>query len=207
MQNLEKLCDDSTQLMIFTGGVWSYGTGAGGNPISEATSLRPFKAAEKRAALLRELAHRREHPWVQFFPPSMVYGSTGSLPDIARTFRAGGTVEVLDDDTVLWSVIERLDLGRAYLALLHHGKPRDRFVVAEDKPVRMVDFYTTIAAHIGRGTVVRKPLAAKAAAMSEDMLEVIQTSQPVDASRFKQGTGWRAQESFATSVQRFLGDV
>ena len=202
VRNLEKLRGPATRLMVFTGGVWSYGKGAAGKPITEATPFQPFPAARQRAQLQLELASS-DHPWAQLCPPSIVYGTVGPLVDIARALRDGGTIEVLDAD-VCWSVIERLDLGRAYVALLQHGKARDNFVVAEDEPVRVVDFYAMIAARVGRGMVIRRSFAELAASLDRERLERASTSQPVDASCFKHRTGWRARESYAPSVGRFL---
>ena len=202
VRNLEKLRRPATRLMVFTGGVWSYGNGAGGQPITEATPSQPFPAARQRVQLQLELASGG-YPWVQLCPPSIVYGTVGPLVEIAQTLRDGGTIEVLDAD-VRWSVIERLDLGRAYGALLQHGQVRDNFVIAEDDPVRIVDFYTTIAAQIGRGAVIRRSFAELAASRDTESLERASTSQPVDASLFKDRTGWRARESFVKSVGRFL---
>jgi nucleoside-diphosphate-sugar epimerase len=204
VRNLERLRGPATQLMVFTSGVWIYGNGAGGLPITEDTPLQPFAASRARVELLRELATHRDHPWTQLCPPSIVYGSVGPLAVLANELRRGGQIEVLDDDRVRWSVIERLDLGRAYGALLRRGRPGDDFVVAEDAPVGVTSFYETIAAAVGRGRVVRRALADIAATKDADWIERAMTSQPVDASRFKQRTGWRARESFATSVARLL---
>ncbi|MEO6994963.1 MAG: NAD-dependent epimerase/dehydratase family protein [Lacunisphaera sp.] len=203
VRNLESLRDGVTQLMIFTGGVWSCGTGSHGQPITETTPPRPFKGSEARVELWRELENRRDFPWAQLCLPSMVYGSVGPLISIANTFRSGATIDVLDEE-VKWSVIERLDLGQAYLALLRYGKAGDRYLVAEDDPVSVVTFYETIGAMVGSGTVVLKPLVELSASMTADVLERKRTSQPVDSSRFKRATGWRAEEKFATSVKTLL---
>jgi hypothetical protein len=40
--------------------------------------------------------------------------------------------------------------------------------------------------------------------LSNENVETKYANQPVDPSRFKSRTGWRAKESFATSVGRFL---
>ena len=203
VRNLESLRDGVTQLMIFTGGVWSCGTGANGHPITENTPPRPFKMSEARVELWRELENRRDFPWAQLCLPSMVYGSVGPLISIANAFRSGATIDVLDEE-VKWSVIERLDLGRAYLALLHHGKAGDRYLVAEDAPVSVRTFYETVRAIVGRGAIALKPLAEFSASMAADALERKRTSQPVDSSRFKRATGWRAEEKFATSIKALL---
>ncbi|HEY4245478.1 MAG TPA: NAD-dependent epimerase/dehydratase family protein [Lacunisphaera sp.] len=203
VRNLESLGDGVTQLMIFTGGVWSWGTGSNGQPITETTLQRPFKVSKARVELWRELESRRAFPWAQLCLPSMVYGSVGPLISIANAFRSGATIDVLDED-VKWSVLERLDLGRAYLALLRHGKAGDRYLVAEDAPVSVVMFYEMVRAIVGCGAVALKPLAEFSSSMDADELERKRTSQPVDSSHFKSATGWRAEETFAISVKGFL---
>jgi len=203
VRNLERLCSPATRVMIFTGGVWSYGTGANGGLINELTPFRPFKAAERRVELVRELTAQWEFPWVLLDPPSMVYGTVGPAMALARALQRGEEVEVLDDEGVLWSVIERVDLGRAYLAVLQHGRTGDCFVVAEDQPVSVPQFHETIAQVVPSGRVVRKPLSAFAGADPGD-LERRCTSQPVDSSLLKTRTGWRARESFLTSVDKLL---
>jgi len=204
VRNLEKLCTPATRLMIFTSGVWMYGNGAGGAPITEATPWRPFALSRERNELLRELGTRREFPWAQLCPPSFVYGNFASTRQIVETLRQGGSIPVLDDESVWWSVIERLDLGRAFVALLRHGRPGDNFVVAEDEPVRVIAFYEAIAAAVGRGCIVREPLEHAMRTRDPGWLEVARTSQPVDATRFKQRTGWQAREKFATSAPRIF---
>ena len=203
VRNLESLRDGATQLMIFTSGVWSCGTGSNGHPITETTPLRPFKVSESRVELWHELENRRDFPWAQLCLPSMVYGSVGPLITIANAFRRGATIDVLDED-VKWSVIERLDLGRAYLALLHHGKAGDRYLVAEDAPVSVITFYETVRTIVGRGAIALKALAEFSDSMDNEMLERKRTSQPVNSSCFKRATGWRAEEKFGTSVKRLL---
>lgn len=206
VRNLEWLHGARTRLMVFTGGVWSYGRGASGGPINESTPLQPFAQARERAALLMELARQKDFPWVQFCLPSIVYGSVGPAKEIARLFRRGEAIDVLDDNSVYWSVIERLDLGRAYEQLLQHGHAGDVFVVAEDAPVSAPLFYETIANHVKAGRVVRKPLADFFTDDEDGWLEMLRTSQPVDTSRFKQRTGWRARETFLTSIGRILDE-
>ncbi len=192
--NLETLRGPETRLMVFTCGVWIYGNCAKGSFIDESTTHTPREAAAGRSLLMTELAARRDSRWAKFCLPSFVYGSTGPLIDIANRFR-DGDVEVLDDESVLWSVIERLDLGRAYLALLRCGKPGDYYLVAENAPVSVVVLHETIAGHLQCGHVIRKP---------STQLARTSTSHPVNSERFKQNTGWRARESFMTSFARFL---
>lgn len=203
VDNLERLACPATRLLIFTGGIWSYGTGADGGRINEQTPQRPFAAARERADLVREIRTRRSNPWLILDPPSLVYGRSGPLQTIAGALRTGAAIDVLDDSRVLWSVVEQNDLGRAYVAMLRHGRAGDSFVVAEDEPVVVRDLYETIARQVGAGRIVRCPPSAFAHADEDDQVRR-QTSQPVDAALVRARTGWRPRERFVTSFPRFL---
>lgn len=203
VRNLELLSSPVTRLMIFTGGVWSYGTGGGGLPINEQTPQRPFLAARQRVTLTQDLLNERRFPWLVLDPPSLVYGTTGPAQTVARALKDGATIDVLDDERVSWSVIERLDLGQAYLALLTHGRAGDSLLVAEDEPVSVAIFYETLARLVGSGHVVRKPLSAFVAE-DENAMTLRTTSQPIDSFRLKTTTGWHARESFLTSMGKYI---
>jgi len=184
--------------------VWSYGNGAQGRPITESTPRQPFAAARERAILLEEIARQTRHPWMEFCLPSFVYGAIGPLADLAASFRQGGSRDILDDERVKWSLIERLDLGRAYLALLQHGRGGEHFVVAEDQAISIAEFYETVAAHVGNGQVRRRSHEELSRTVDREALERMSTSQLVDATHFKQRTGWRPRENFAATAPRFL---
>lgn len=203
VENLERLATAVTRLMVFTGGVWSYGTGAGGGHINAQTPMHPFPSARERARLVRELLARRSYPWLILDPPSLVYGASGPLQALAQALRAGAEVDVLDDRRVLWSVIEQLDLGRAYGALLQHGQAGDSFVVAEDDPVGVVEYYEAVARQIGCGKILLHPATHLDRANHDDWVRR-RTSQPVDSTHLRARTGWLPRERFATSFVRFL---
>jgi nucleoside-diphosphate-sugar epimerase len=201
--NLERLRSAATRLMVYTSGVWIFGAVGAGQRISESTPLNPFEAARGRASLVAELRQRTGDGWAPLCPPSVVYGAEGALRDAADRLRSGD-IEVIDDPSVQWSVIEAGDLARAYLALLRRGRPGDFFVVAEDAPVGAIEFYESLASRLGSGRVTRKPRAHWEQSLPADAVERMYASQPVDSSRFKERTGWSAVESFASSVGRFL---
>ncbi len=194
VENLETLSGPDTRLMVFTCGVWIYGNCAPGKFIDESTPLAPRQEAVNRSVLMRTLAARQDSRWAQFCLPNFVYGATGPLIDLTRRL-SDGDVEMPDDESLQWSVIERLDLGRAYLALLRHGKPGNYFLVAEDAPVGVVALHEAIAGQVQHGRVIRKPRA---------QLKGISTNQPVNSTRFKQLTGWKAGESCLTSFSKFI---
>jgi nucleoside-diphosphate-sugar epimerase len=204
VRNLETLAGASTRLMIFTSGVWSYGTGAGGQPLHEGIVRKPFAAARGRTTLVRELLTNPDFPWVELCPPSLVYGSVGPLAGIIASLRNGGTFHAPADTSVKWSLVERIDLGRAYRALVENGRPRDSFVVAEDQALPILEFYETVRALVGRGFIVGKSRAELAASLDPESFERACTGQPVDSSYFKRRTGWHAHNSFKEALPRFL---
>jgi nucleoside-diphosphate-sugar epimerase len=201
-RRLEQLASSATRLMLFTGGVWSYGNGARGQPIRETTPLMPFAAARARVELVRELLLQTRFPWVVVDPPSMVYGEVGPVAELVRALRNGMSIEVLDDDSVLWSVVERVDLGRACVALLEHAQAGESFLVAETDAVSVPQFYQTIADAVGCGRIVRKSISAFASADASER-ERRCTSQPVDSSRLRSRTGWRPRSFFAETIRNF----
>jgi nucleoside-diphosphate-sugar epimerase len=84
------------------------------------------------------------------------------------------------------------------------GAAGETYVVAEDDPVRVVDFYETIAAFVPGAAVVRRSRDHFSKILNEQALETKYGSQPVNSTKIKQETGWRPRESFKTSVSRFL---
>lgn len=204
--NLESIRTEVTKLMVYTSGVWIFGHQEGSILINESTPLRPFDAAKFRAHLVTKLLQQTDHPWAQLCPPSFVYGSVGPLIAIARGMKTA-PVEVIDDESIQWSVIERNDLARAYLSLLQFGGSGEFYVVAEDDPVRVVDFYESVARYVPGSRTVRKSYEHFANLMPAHSLETKFASQPVDSTLLKQKTGWRARESFMASVSRFLPAV
>jgi nucleoside-diphosphate-sugar epimerase len=201
--HLEQIASAETRLMIFTAGVWSYGTGAAGGLIHERTPQQPFSAARDRVHLEQHLLGQRAWPWLVVHPPSLVYGSGGPLQRIAEQLRAGAVIEVLEDERVLWSLVEQEDLGRAYVALLRHGRPGETYVVAEEAAVPVPVFYERVAAAVGAGAIRRLPWPAFAAASAEERLHR-GTSQPVDATLIRQRTGWQPRECFAEALPRLV---
>lgn len=203
VENLEILRTSNTRLMVFTGGVWIYASCTPKSFIDESTPHSPRPEAVGRSILMAELAARRDSRWAQFCLPSFVYGSTGPLIKIAQQLQTGD-IELPDDESLQWSVIERLDLGRAYLALLHHGKPGDYYVVAEDQPVSVLRAHEAIAKQVARGRVIRQICPTSEQTIEKPALTRLNANHRVSSERFKRHTGWRASESFLTSFPRFL---
>jgi nucleoside-diphosphate-sugar epimerase len=203
--NLERIRTDATKMMVYTSGVWIFGTQEGFARINELTPLRPFSAAQARAILVTELLSQK-NPWTQLCPPSIVYGAVGPLATIVRGMRSG-PIDVIDDESIQWSVIERMDLANAYLSLLRHGMPGESYVVAEDDAVQVVDFYATIARLVPGAQVVRRSRSYFASSLNDAGLETKYANQPVDSTKIKRSTGWRARDSFRTSVNRLVAAI
>jgi nucleoside-diphosphate-sugar epimerase len=201
--NLELLRSSETKLMVYTSGVWMFGHQNQGVRISETTPHRPFASAVDRSNLVRRMLGQTSSPWAHLCPPSLVYGTVGPLAAIARSMQAS-PIEIIDDESVQWSVIERFDLARAYLALLKNAKPGEFYVVSEDEPIPVVAFYESIARCLAGGPTVRKPRSHFEATLGRERMETKFASQPVDPSLFKRRTGWQARETYSESVSLFL---
>jgi nucleoside-diphosphate-sugar epimerase len=201
--NLERLQSAATKLMVYTSGVWIFGHQKDDKRISETAPHHPFPSAKDRSDLVRKMLGQRSSPWAHLCPPSIVYGDVGPMAEIARSMRPG-PLEIIDDESVKWSVIERIDLAKAYLALLRVALPGEFYVVSEDNPIPVVAFYESVARCVPGSRVVRRSRSHFEKVFGEGNLETKYANQPVDPSLFKNRTGWRARESFATSVCRFL---
>jgi len=201
--NLERLRSAATKLMVYTSGVWIFGHQKDGVRISETTPRQPFPSARDRSELVSKMLGQKSSPWAHLCPPSIVYGDVGPMPAVVRQMKLG-PIEIIDDETVQWSMIERIDLAKAYLALLKTASPGEFYVVSEDNPIPVVAFYDAVSSCIPGSRVLRRSRRYFEKILSDESLETKFASQPVDPSRFKSRTGWRAQESFETSVSRFL---
>ncbi len=203
VDNLEILRSASTRLMVFTAGVWIYGHCANETFIDESTPYDPRPAAAGRVMLMADLAARPDSRWAQLCLPSFVYGSVGPLIEIAQRYR-DGDIELCDYESQYWSVIERLDLGRAYLALLRHGNPGDYYVVAEDQPVSILTVHEEIAKQVAHGRTICQTRVSPPESSKVEALLLQKAKHRISSERFKQHTGWQARESFLTLFTRFL---
>lgn len=197
--NLERLRTAATRLMIYTSGVWVYGAMAAGRKISGHSPLHPFDAAQRRAELLATQVRRTGTPWLELCPPSIVYGRQGSLPRIVGHLRERD-LETIDDSAVLWSLISADDLAAAFVAALAHGRAGEVFPVAEENAVGVIDFYEAIAAQVQRGKIVRRSRSHWESVLPSATVHRMYASQPVDASAFREATGWQAAREFRTAL-------
>lgn len=203
VENLERLRTAATKLMVYTSGVWVFGPMAPGEAITPRSRLWPFPAAKGRAELLKERIHRPGTPWLELCPPSIVYGAHGAVPQIVAHLRERD-LETIDDPRVLWSVIESGDLARAAVAALDHGRPGDRVLAAEERPVAVVEFYEAIAAELGAGKVVRRPRAYLEMLLPVETVARMYASQPVDASEFRAASGWSPRCEFRRTIRELV---
>jgi nucleoside-diphosphate-sugar epimerase len=201
VRELERLCTSKTQRLLYTSGVWVYGHQPAGQRIRETSLLNPIRHAIGRLRTLNYLRAQSPYPWVEIVLPSLVYGNKTIL-----NLRAGllsGAAAVIDDESILWSLIERADAGQAYLRLLEANDSERLFVVAEQEPLPVVQLYLMVADGLGlsfRGT----PLEVLARSIPAPDLEVMSISQPVDSSLFRSRTGWRNRHVFRDRCKDFL---
>jgi len=196
---LQAIASKRTKMMVYTSGVWIFGDSKTA-PITENTSRRPFLAACRREKLMRDLERQDRYPWLHICPPSIVYGTRGPLARIVDELKQG-PINIIDDEEVLWSVIERIDLAKAYLAVLKYGTRGDFYVVAEDSPVSQVAFYEKIARLIPGCEINRRPLEYFRLSKKAWQLETLYGSQVVDSTNLKDRTGWRAETVFESWIQ------
>lgn len=202
IRGLESLCTKRTRRLIYTGGVWVYGHQEEGATIDEMSSLRPVSYAVKRMKTLEYLRQRSQCAWIEVALPSFVYGSVGPLQDLCGGLRSGSSL-VLDDRSILWSLVERTDVGDAYRLLIECEYAERVFLVAEPQSLSVVDIHERVAAKLQVPFVPISMAAAAARVRAED-LEIMTISQPVNSTLFRARTGWRPKHSFATSFTQFI---
>ncbi len=204
IHGLESLCSAHTRL-IYTGGVWVYGHQRDGVVITESSPLRPAVYARARVKAIEYLREKSPKCWVQVMLPSLVYGSVGPLLGLCDGLRRQ-SVTVADDTSILWSLIERTDVGEAYYLLLEREYSEREYVLAEPEPLPVVSVYSIVAAELG---VSFRPVSRHQASLqvgANDM-EVMMMSQPVSAGLFFGRMGWYPKHRFASSVSHLISGL
>ncbi len=197
IRELESVADRTTRL-IYTGGVWVYGHQRSFERITESSPLSPLTYAIGRRESLEYLRRRSPHRWVEVALPSLVYGSVGPLRGMGESLRAG-TARVVADPSILWSVIERLDVAEAYELLLLRDYRETVFVLAEPIPIPALRVYQQVAQCLG--IAIEGQSAADLAECVEPRdLEVLTANQPVNASLFFERMEWKPKFSFETRI-------
>lgn len=202
VRNLESIASKRTRKLIYTSGVWVYGNQLGNKCIDENTTFNPLSYAKSRIAVLNYISDESKYPWVQLCLPSIVYGERGPLIEIKEELESSSTT-VLDDEKILWSVIERMDLAEAYLSVMTSSSDEKEFMVAEKEPVPITSFYQQIANSL-KTSFQPQFRSELVASMSKEDFEVISASQPINTELLRSTTGWRNRFSFKKDVARFL---
>lgn len=194
IRNLESLCTRRTKRLVYSSGVWIYGHQQKGVRIDENTPLNPFKYARPRIPVVQYLRESSKYNWVQMILPSIIYGAIGPLQDIKACIQKGNA-DVIDDESIEWSVIERSDLGKAYLAVIENESCSSEYLLAEDDSVPIVRFYEHIANLLG-SSIIRRSARELRNTLSDEDFEIATSSQPVDSSLIRKELGWENKYSF-----------
>lgn len=202
VRNLESIASKRTRKLIYTSGVWVYGNQLGNKCIDENTTFNPLSYAKSRIAVLNYISDESKYPWVQLCLPSIVYGERGPLIEIKEELESSSTT-VLDEERILWSVIERTDLAEAYLLVMGSSSAEKVFMVAEEESVPITSFYQQVSNSL-KTSFQPQPRSELVASMSKEEFEVISASQPVDTDLLRSVTGWRNRFSFKKDLARFL---
>lgn len=205
IKNIESLCTAVTESLVYTSGVWVYGNQDPGRRISEKSPLRPINYAKPRIPVLEYLTDTTNKPWIQLCPPSIVYGKIGPLQDIARQI-LNSEAEIIDDESIEWSVIERIDLARAYLSIFEKLPQENLFCIAEKESVPVVQFYDKIAKLLGKSVPKASHREMEQKCSSNDF-EVIVSNQPVDSSLIRRSIDWKCEHRFLDDYESFLTNI
>lgn len=205
LMNLEALCTQRTQRLIYSSGVWIYGHQQANCRIHERTTHTPFKYALPRMPIIDYLRNSSKYPWVQMILPSFIYGSVGPLQDTISRIRKDSAV-VIDDDSIAWSVIERSDLGKAYLAVLENASPSSEYVLAEHEAIPIGKFHECIANALGK-SIKRESALKLRELLSEEDFEIATSSQPVDSSLVRRELGWNNKRRFYRDFEAYIPEI
>ncbi|EDY80485.1 NAD dependent epimerase/dehydratase family [Verrucomicrobiia bacterium DG1235] len=201
IKNIEAICSTRTKRLLYTSGVWVYGSQSGSSVISEKSPLAPLDYAKPRIPIL-EYLKESSYPWVQLCLPSIVYGSVGPFQDILRSAYQNDLVSI-DDERVLWSVVERCDLATAYLSIIERCLSGPVYCIAEPRAVSVVEFFDSIGHALDR-QVSRKSREELSKIQSREDLEVSFASEPVDSSLIVKDANWIPKHSYVKDFQKFI---
>lgn len=191
------------RLLIYTSGVWVYGT-TGDRAATEDDAGEPPPLVARRLEVERQVLDAAGgNLTTAVVRPGCVYGGGGSLT--AAWFAAaaaGGPVPVIDGGANRWAMIHRADLAVVYRRLIetHAGgvwnavdDSRDTVAACAEAASRAVG---------GDGAVVARPLA-EARAADGAVADALAFDQHVSAAKARRALSWRpAHAGFVAEARR-----
>lgn len=181
--------DGRVRRVVYTSGTWVYGD-TGGLVADETRPLSPLPIAHWRAAheeVALDLAHFEVD--VVVLRPATVYGeSRGILGAMFEEARERRTVTVPGSGGQSWPLVHRDDVSEAFALAIEHGRPGERYNLADDSQLTARQIGEAIANVTGAELRFLPPEAVLE--MHGHYGEALLSSQKIASNKARRELGW-----------------
>ena len=198
--------DGRLRRLLYTSNIWVYGDTAG-QVVDEGSPLRPIALARWRVAheeVALDLADDEVEAVV--LRVGIVYGeSRGIISGYFSESRASRTVTVPGSGGQHWVMLHRDDLADAYRLALEYARGGERYVLADESRLTVVDIATAVARATGAKVKRREP----AAVLRErgPYGAALLLDQKASAGKARRELGWVPRHaSFVNEVETLYGE-
>jgi nucleoside-diphosphate-sugar epimerase len=181
--------DGRVRRVLYTSGTWVHGHGDAGSA-DERTPLAPLAVVQWRAAheeiALDLAAHDVD---VVILRPGMAYGEhRGLLGGWFAEAHDVHTVTYPGDGSQHWSLVHRDDLAEAYALAYEHGKPGERYLLADESRFTVKELAEAVAEATG-SRAIAWPATELVKAMG-GYGEALLNDLSVSSARARRELGW-----------------
>jgi nucleoside-diphosphate-sugar epimerase len=185
---------DSSKALLYTSGVWYYGS-TGDRVADEQTPPNPPPVIASRPrleAIVLEGANRGVRSVV--IRPGDVFGEGKGLPAMYGAWaREGGTTRTIGDGSNRWAVVDVDDLGRHYALALEHARAGDVFNATDETTFTQLEIAQAASRGAGKdGTSTAWPVEEACAALGP-WAACLAMDQRVTSLRARTVLGWTTQ--------------
>lgn len=148
---LEWLARQPPRKLVYTSSTSVYGQ-QDGSVVTEASPAEPETAPARVLAATEALLRQAARPGPARIPAVILRLAGIYGPGRGHGFKMflRGLARIEGDGTRVMNMIHRDDAGRCILAALQQGQPGETYNVVDDEPVTQRQFYTWLAATLGR---------------------------------------------------------
>ncbi len=138
--------------------------------------------------------------------PGMVYGDGSWFHGMVDAIRGEG-YPLPYPGTNRWSLIERSDAARAFVAVLERGRPRDAYLAVDDAPIEVGELVGLVARHLGRPLPAALSPERLRDAVGPDVAYHLAANRPASNARLR-ALGWApTTPDPRVGVPRLLGTL
>jgi nucleoside-diphosphate-sugar epimerase len=177
--------------LVFTSGVWVYGSAPPGEVLNEDSEPDPVRIYSWRPALEREVLDAGGI----VVRPGMVYGRGGGpMNQFAEMAGADGTPRHVGDGTNHWSIVHVDDLAELYVLLVGDASPGSLFNGITGDPVEVRELAAAACEGAGAPAPVQWPRDEAAHELGYTMAEALTRDHRISGARAREQLGWRPPE-------------